>query len=159
MSARSHYAGGWTELFDELTRTADDTTKRRDSWPKNSQSLSNKLRECAPNLRAVGVEVEIQDSARPKRVVLKSKYAAQPVEHPACSSGGAGGAAADVLPYVSVAQVACYGNDWTDLDTAEATLKTLVRIWTAPPLAASVAPAAAPSLVLPNCDGAQVMVS
>jgi hypothetical protein len=47
----------------------------REGWPKRENILSNKLRECAPDLRAVGIDVQFCDNERPKRVVFRDRLA------------------------------------------------------------------------------------
>ena len=59
------FSGDCSTLLGELNKAADSAMQRRDGWPKSSQALSNKLRERAPNLRALGIAVEFHDNERP----------------------------------------------------------------------------------------------
>lgn len=52
------WAGTATELLEKLNAKVGDTVQRRMDWPKNGRLLSSTLMRLAPNLRAVGVEVE-----------------------------------------------------------------------------------------------------
>lgn len=122
---KREYDGPWERLLAELNKFAGRATKRRDGWPKNGQALSGKVRERAQNLRGVGISVEFHDNDRPKRVTLKP---ALPPPREVLDAG--------TSPYLSVSQVAAYGNDgWL----VETTLLNLIRFWNAPPLAAFVA--------------------
>lgn len=55
-------AGGFTgtaaELLDRLGGLVDETTTKTKSWPKRPHVLSGQLRRLAPDLRAIGVEIE-----------------------------------------------------------------------------------------------------
>ncbi len=148
---KGQFDDGWTELLAELNDVADEATKRREGWPKNGQSLSTKLRERAPNLRGLGIEVEFHDNVRPKkRVTLKYVQPAytRPVEP------------VQVGDYMVTPQIACYDNTPDEQFLAERTLIALIRFWNAPPLDAptSVVPVAALPQFPANCDGMQVLL-
>ncbi|MBN1588362.1 MAG: hypothetical protein JW888_02495 [Pirellulales bacterium] len=70
--------GTWTgtasELLAELDDLADERTRKMKGWPQTARVLSGTLKRLAPNLRAIGVEVE---SGRTKkgRFVTVSKLA------------------------------------------------------------------------------------
>jgi hypothetical protein len=52
------FEGTATELLNDLATIADQKTCNSKSWPKTPRSLSSALKRLAPNLRAIGVEVE-----------------------------------------------------------------------------------------------------
>jgi hypothetical protein len=53
------WRGTATTLLESLESLVDERTQRQRSWPSNARSLSNALRRLAPNLRQVGVLVEL----------------------------------------------------------------------------------------------------
>jgi hypothetical protein len=53
------FEGTATELLSELSRFADEQTKKHRGWPDTGWKLSGALRRLAPSLRASGVEVTI----------------------------------------------------------------------------------------------------
>ena len=57
------WEGSAAELLSELNAKAGEKTQGLKSWPKNARSLSSKLRTLAPNLRAVGIDVEFDQSS------------------------------------------------------------------------------------------------
>gem|GEM_PF-5506424 len=146
--ARQSWEGTWSELLDQLNKFADDDVKRREGWPHDSRTLSNKLRLLAPNLCGVGLDVEFHDKRRPKRLALRSLLPAAP---PARQESTSGPAAMKDL-HRAKGQVSCFEGDW-GLESADALCQKLWRFWTLPPLAALVA---APSLQSESCDGAEV---
>ena len=58
-----HWEGSAAELLRDLNAKAGDKTQELKAWPKNARSLSGKLRSIAPNLRAVGIDVEFGRSS------------------------------------------------------------------------------------------------
>ena len=140
IAEKGQYDGGWEELLRKLNTFIGD--RRPEGWPKNATWLSTLIRERAPNLRGVGIEVEFHDNARPKRLTLR---AARP----------ASGDAIVDSRYISVAQVPCYGNDRTPAALATRLLDEMTRCWLAPP----VASVAMPSLWTENGDGLQVLTA
>jgi hypothetical protein len=73
---RGCYTGTAKELLDSFNFKASDREKRQNAWPKNERSLSNQLRRIAPNLRAVGIDIEFyrepggKDGARQRKIRL-----------------------------------------------------------------------------------------
>jgi hypothetical protein len=57
MNGRDEWSGTATELLAELNAQAGDTVKQSDIWPKTADKLSGTLREAAPNLRSVGINI------------------------------------------------------------------------------------------------------
>jgi hypothetical protein len=134
---KGQYDGGWKELLKELNKVVDKATRHGDGWPKNERALSTKLRERAADLRGVGISVEFHDKDRPKRLTLK--YLPQQPEQ------------TEQQQYPSVATFASYGisDGWF----GNAALAKLIHFWNTLPLAASVAPVAAPPRKPEVCDG------
>jgi hypothetical protein len=64
MNTTSVWTGTASELLTELDATADDKTTKSKYWPKGGRSLSGCLKRLAPNLRAVGIEVEFGSTGR-----------------------------------------------------------------------------------------------
>jgi hypothetical protein len=58
--ADMQFCGTATQLLQDLHLLAAEHIKRQKGWPKNERSLSNALRRIAPNLRAVGIDVEFR---------------------------------------------------------------------------------------------------
>ncbi len=145
---RQSWEGTWSELLDQLNEFVGDDVKRREGWPHDSRTLSNKLRLFAPNLRGVGLDVEFHDKKRPKRLVLRSLLPTAPPARQESTSGPA----TMKDSYRAKAQVSCFEGDWRS-ESAEALCQKLWRFWTLPPLAA---PVAAPPLHSESCDGAEV---
>ncbi len=64
MVTTSVWTGTATDLLNELDQVAEDKIKRQRAWPQSSRSLSGILKRLAPNLRAVGVDVEFGTAGR-----------------------------------------------------------------------------------------------
>lgn len=58
MARHEEWTGTAAELREELAVLADERSVRSKFWPGNAWAMSNALNRHAPNLRAVGVEVE-----------------------------------------------------------------------------------------------------
>jgi hypothetical protein len=56
--ADAGFTGTATELLRRLYDQAEETLRRQKGWPANPRALSGSLRRIAPNLRAVGINVE-----------------------------------------------------------------------------------------------------
>jgi hypothetical protein len=52
------WSGTPTELLEALNQITDDQTRRKSLWPATPRSLGKALKRVAPNLRAMGVNVE-----------------------------------------------------------------------------------------------------
>ena len=70
MDLAQPWNGKATELLRELERRADDATKKRRGWPADGARLSGQLRRLAPNLRAVGIEVQF-DNPKRRDILIK----------------------------------------------------------------------------------------
>ena len=70
MVTTSVWSGTASDLLVELDRVADDKTKRLRGWPQTGRVLSGILKRLAPNLRAVGVEVELGRTKRGRYITL-----------------------------------------------------------------------------------------
>ena len=55
------WKGTAAELLGELSKIADEATKKARTWPSTARGLGSALRRAAPNLRTVGVVVEFTD--------------------------------------------------------------------------------------------------
>lgn len=77
--------GSWqgtaTELSEALSALVSEKTQRSRAWPKSGRSTSASLKRLAPNLRAVGIDVEWDRSPgrdRQRLIRLKLKPCVQP---------------------------------------------------------------------------------
>jgi len=70
--AEGDFEGTATTLLKALHDRVDDAVTRQPGWPKGARGLSGLLRRLAPNLRAVGVQVEFLKSHHPRKVRLTS---------------------------------------------------------------------------------------
>ena len=70
ISVTSVWSGTATELLTELEAVADEKTKRLRGWPQTGRVLSGALKRLAPNLRAVGVEVELGRTRKGRYITL-----------------------------------------------------------------------------------------
>ena len=59
MSGREDWEGTATELKDELENIAGERTTKQKAWPKRPNLLSGELSRIAPNLRQIGIDVDI----------------------------------------------------------------------------------------------------
>ncbi len=57
MKDQTGWTGTPTDLYNQLTDLASDTTKRQKAWPKSASVLGKRLREGAPSLRCSGIEI------------------------------------------------------------------------------------------------------
>ena len=64
--------GTSTELLVELNRRVDEKTQRQKTWPSSPRSLSNTLRRLAPNLRAVGIDMQLRPDTWPQLQAVNS---------------------------------------------------------------------------------------
>ncbi len=55
----SAWTGTATDLLNELDQVAGDRVRRQRNWPQSGRSLAGILKRLAPNMRAVGVDVEL----------------------------------------------------------------------------------------------------
>jgi hypothetical protein len=72
------WTGSATELLTALDRYGDDVTRRQRPWPKTGKTLSDHLRRLAPNLRAIGIEVEFRPRQSNLRPIHIEKIAPMP---------------------------------------------------------------------------------
>jgi hypothetical protein len=70
--AGAGFDGTPTELHDGLAKGVDESVTRRSAWPANARALSAELRRLAPSLREAGIEIDFMDTARPRRIVLRT---------------------------------------------------------------------------------------
>ena len=149
------WTGTWEDLLKALNEIADESARRHDDWPRDNHALSTKLRERAPNLRGIGIDVQFHDKKRPKVVTLTSTPASvQPSVQPAAPADDGTFGVPPMCP--SRARLVCFASEES---RTQAFYGKLWRFWTAPPLVATDAAVAAvvlPTLTLDSCDGAEV---
>ena len=66
------WEGRATELLERLGQIAGETATRQKGWPRAAHALSNRLEMLAPNLRAIGIEVD-RDRSGKQRTIKVSK--------------------------------------------------------------------------------------
>jgi hypothetical protein len=68
--------GAWeglaSELLAELEKRVSEKDQKLDSWPKQPNALSNRLRALAPNLAAAGIDVEFVRANNKRTVFIKN---------------------------------------------------------------------------------------
>jgi hypothetical protein len=105
MATMSLWTGTATELLNELDALAGDRTKRSKGWPQTGRSLSGILKRLAPNLRAVGVDVNFGSTGRgreKRRTITLGKVgeSSDPIA-PTSEAGTHGDGGADETPLSS----------------------------------------------------------
>lgn len=78
--ADGYWSGSAGDLLAELEEMATDKEKRQKTWPSAGHVLSGKLTRIAPNLRAVGIEVENGRTKHGRFITLRT------VAHPSVTS-------------------------------------------------------------------------
>lgn len=67
--------GSWSstasELLNALEATVTEQIKRQNSWPKNGRSMSGHLKRIAPNLRALGWQIDFGRQAKQRLVTIQ----------------------------------------------------------------------------------------
>ncbi len=78
MTERPAWSGTATQLLRALDPLVDDQTRRQKGWPADGRTLSNRLRELAPNLRAAGLLVAFDRAGkgRTRRITIDRADAA-----------------------------------------------------------------------------------
>jgi hypothetical protein len=61
LAERGEWSGTATELLEALSGLADEIIRRSKGWPTTPRYLGTILRRLAPNLRAIGIQVELAD--------------------------------------------------------------------------------------------------
>src|SRR5262249_51954890 len=93
LAEQGPWSGTATELLGKLSGLADDVIKKSRGWPSTPRALSGALRRAAPNLRAVGVEVDFDRAAggqRRRMIRVRSVGDSTVPTAPAVPTGGAG---------------------------------------------------------------------
>ena len=67
MSTVSTWSGTATDLLGALDDLADEKVRRLKSWPQTARKLGGDIKRLAPNLRAVGIEVDFGHQGRGRR--------------------------------------------------------------------------------------------
>jgi len=66
------WEGSAAELLEKLNEIAGEEATGDKHWPTVANWLTNRLRRIAPALRRSGVDVEFDDKARPKRIIIST---------------------------------------------------------------------------------------
>jgi hypothetical protein len=83
VSKYNHYrAGSPSEILEELGYFMTDQTRRSAQWPKSASAFSNQLRRIAPQLRAVGINVEFGRQRSGRVIRISPAEEPMPVERP-----------------------------------------------------------------------------
>jgi hypothetical protein len=143
---RKEWTGKWSTLFEELNKCTEERIRKAEDWPKNATWLSTRLREVAPNLREIGLDIDCDDKARPKTLTLRIRQAA--------GKGSGGLASGDLSPYLTTPHAMSYGMDKGPYP--DEIYKRLLEFWkVANSTTVPVAPVAIPSLTFGYSDGTQ----
>ena len=68
IESEGSFEGTATELLALLSSRLPDPSKPPPSWPKDGTRISGDLRRAAPDLRAVGIEVDFSSKKRPRKI-------------------------------------------------------------------------------------------
>jgi len=71
-AAKGDWTGKASALLPMLTQFVDEATTRQSNWPKRPNTLSNALLRIAPNLRALGVEVDRDRSNSSRALIIRT---------------------------------------------------------------------------------------
>jgi hypothetical protein len=88
--AETGWKGAPSELLKHLNAKVDEADRKQRGWPTTARALSGQLRRLAPNLRAVGVNVQFGREAggnRPRYIVLE-RIAEEPSQPSPSVPGG-----------------------------------------------------------------------
>jgi hypothetical protein len=66
------WEGSAAELLEKLNEIASEEATSDKDWPTAANWLTNRLRRIAPALRRSGIDVEFDDKARPKRIIISN---------------------------------------------------------------------------------------
>ena len=84
-------AGEWkstpSALLDELRRYASEEALRSSAWPRSARGLTAALTRLAPNLRAIGYDVDLGSRSHGKRITRITRLERVPVGVPVAPSG------------------------------------------------------------------------
>ena len=72
MEHAPRWEGSAAELLEKLNEIASEEATSDKHWPTAANWLTNRLRRIAPALRRSGVDVEFDDKARPKRIIIST---------------------------------------------------------------------------------------
>jgi 5S rRNA maturation endonuclease (ribonuclease M5) len=93
----STWSGSASSLLVELGRLASDDVKKERDWPRNANTLSNRLRRAAPSLRSIGIEITNDAKARPKTLHIRKSPASRTGAQEIDAIDGIGGAGKNKL--------------------------------------------------------------
>ncbi len=86
LEEQEQWSGPASELLKTLEDRLGDQVKRPTGWPKNPRSLSGHLKRLAPNLRAVGWELDKDRSSTKRSWLIQRRPASQPSSEPSSPS-------------------------------------------------------------------------
>ena len=72
VACHGEWKGRPSELLAELETRASERDRKLNSWPKQANILSNRLRVLGPNLRDAGIEVEFGRDKTKREVIIKN---------------------------------------------------------------------------------------
>lgn len=70
MSDRPEWEGTPSTLLQLLTALVGETQAKQKTWPKAAHVLSNRMQRIAPNLRAVGIDIDVSRDSKRRTVKL-----------------------------------------------------------------------------------------
>jgi hypothetical protein len=90
MKFKTTWSGTSEELRQALNDAAEEEHTRSRSWPRSARGLSAVLRRIAPNLRSVGLEIELPErSGRDRRRLMTLRHESKP-DADGCTDGADG---------------------------------------------------------------------
>lgn len=63
--------GTATQILERLSANLDEKAQKRSGWPKGASAFGTKLREVAPNLRRLGIEVEFDRNPATRIITIR----------------------------------------------------------------------------------------
>jgi len=75
--ASVEWTGAASDLLTELGKIVGEVARNRQDWPKSGRGLSGVLRRLAPNLRAVGIDVQFDTDGRgnnKRRIIVVRRF-------------------------------------------------------------------------------------
>ena len=124
MADRNEWEGTASELLAALSERVSETTRKERDWPKRAHSLSGQVKRIAPNLRRLGIDVNVgerETTGQKRRLVrLQKRDAAKRHQchqrHFAHGNGDAGDAAGVAEASLGVTEVSPSGDGYPQHD-------------------------------------------
>jgi hypothetical protein len=86
--AEGGFTGTATALLQHVNGKAPEETRRQKGWPGNAKGLSNSLRRLAPNLRAVGIDVQFGRTNKVRWIRVSQERGDFSASSPSLAGGG-----------------------------------------------------------------------